>query len=188
MTAGDSLPEDAVFRQEELLHDIAVASPQPFSSSKRGRSQCQSSHDQGLHQATWCSSLRMRRSHTRPAPRVLLLSLGFCFLPALPAPLLRLLFPPLPLAPFSFPPPLFYSKLFQCVDFMIRASKEKISEISESMRMRGLFPVLHNPTPRSPSKPWWKRDNAWSLGKEPWVGSSSIPLQRPTQANPQSSG
>ena len=46
--------------------------------------------------------------------------------------------------------------------------------------MRGLFPVLPNPTPRSPSKPQWKRDNAWSLGKEPWVGSSSVPLQRPT--------
>ena len=36
MTAGGTLPEDAVFRREELLHDIAMASPQPFSSSKRG--------------------------------------------------------------------------------------------------------------------------------------------------------
>jgi len=33
---GGSLPEDSVFKQEELLHDMAVASPQPFSSSKRG--------------------------------------------------------------------------------------------------------------------------------------------------------
>lgn len=36
MIAGGSLPEDSVFKQKELLHDIAVASPQPSSSSKRG--------------------------------------------------------------------------------------------------------------------------------------------------------
>ena len=40
MIAGGSLPEDSVLKQEEHLYDIAVASPQPFSSSKRGDHSC----------------------------------------------------------------------------------------------------------------------------------------------------
>ena len=116
-----------------------------------------------------------------PGPRALVSSSWFS--------LSRLL--SLPLSSHScslcFPQPRFpflpYCSSLNCFNMLILwlgPQRRKILEISESMRMRGLFPILPNPTLHSPSKPRWKRENAWSLGKEPWVDSSSIPFQRPT--------
>lgn len=106
--------------------------------------------------------------------------LGFLFLACSPCPSFTLLFLPFPQPRFPFLPNHSNLNCFSTLILWLGPQRGKILETSESMRMRRLFPILPNPTLHSPSKPRWKRENAWSLGKEPWVGSSSIPLQRPT--------